>query len=37
HYFADLTSPLLIAAQTALIQQLRDKQNSIDQPHFDEA
>ncbi|CAF4177135.1 unnamed protein product [Rotaria sp. Silwood2] len=37
HYFADLTSPLLIAAQTALIQQLRDKQYSIDQPHFDEA
>ena len=37
HYFADLTSPLLIAAQTALLQQLRDRKNSIDQPHFDSA
>jgi hypothetical protein len=37
HYFADLTSPLLIAAQTALLQQLRDRQNSIDQAHFDAA
>ncbi|CAF2036857.1 unnamed protein product [Rotaria magnacalcarata] len=37
HVFADLTSPLLIAAQTALIQQVRDRQNSIDQPHFDAA
>lgn len=37
HYFADLTSPLLIAAQTALLQQLRDRQNSIDQPHFNPA
>ena len=37
HFFADLTSPLLIAAQTALLQQLRDRQNSIDQPHFDAA
>ncbi|CAF0864674.1 unnamed protein product [Adineta ricciae] len=34
HYFADLVSPLLIAAQTALLQQLRDRQNSTDQPHF---
>ncbi len=34
HYFADLVSPLLIAAQTALLQQLQDRQNSIDQPHF---
>ena len=37
HYFADLTSPFLIAAQTALLQQLRDRQSSIDQPHFDAA
>lgn len=37
HYFADLTSPLLIAAQTALLQQLRDRQNSTDQPHFEAA
>ncbi len=28
---------MLIAAQTALLQQLRDRQNSIDQPHFDAA
>jgi hypothetical protein len=35
HYFADLVSPLLIAAQTALLQQLHDRQNSIEQPHFD--
>ena len=35
HNFADFTSPLLIAAQTALLQQLRDRQNSIEQPHFD--
>jgi len=37
HYFADVISPLLIAAQTALLQQLRDRQNSIVQPHFDSA
>lgn len=37
HYFADLVSPLLIAAQTALIKQLRDRQQSIQQPHFDAA
>lgn len=37
HYFADLTSPLLIAAQTALIQQVRDRQSSLSQPHFDAA
>ena len=37
HYFADLTGPLLIAAQTALLQQLRDRQNSTDQPHFEAA
>jgi hypothetical protein len=37
HYFADLTSPLLIAAQTALLQQLRDRKSSTDQPHFDAA
>ncbi|CAF0806977.1 unnamed protein product [Adineta steineri] len=37
HYFADIVSPLLISAQTALLQQLRDRQNTIDQPHFDAA
>lgn len=37
HYFADLVSPLLIAAQTALLQQLRDRQQSVEQVHFDAA
>ena len=37
HYFADLTSPFLIASQTALLQQLRDRQSSMEQPHFDHA
>lgn len=37
HYFADIVSPFLIAAQIALLQQLRDRQSSIDQPHFDAA
>ena len=37
HHFADLASPFLIAAQTSLLEQLRDRQSSVDQPHFERA
>ncbi|CAF1458902.1 unnamed protein product, partial [Didymodactylos carnosus] len=37
HYFADLVSPLLIAAQNCLIQRVREHQGTIEQSHFESA
>ena len=37
HFFADMISPMLIAAQTALLGQLRERQGTTDQAHFQPA